>query len=89
MSDYLRCYAEVSLPAIGHNIAEVRKRIAPDVKLLAVIKADAYGHGAVTVGKYLEDRVDYFAVATLEELSLIHISGWSAHRHRSGSKGRR
>ncbi len=38
MSDYLRCYAEVSLPAIGHNIAEVRKRIAPDVKLLAVIK---------------------------------------------------
>ena len=67
MSDYLRCYAEVSLPAIGHNIAEVRKRIAPDVKLLAVIKADAYGHGAVTVGKYLEDRVDYFAVATLEE----------------------
>ena len=42
--EYLRCYAQVSLPAIGHNIDEVRKRLAPGVKLLAVIKADAYGH---------------------------------------------
>ena len=67
MNDYLRCYAEVSLPAIGHNIAEVRKKTAPGVKLLVVIKADAYGHGAVTVGKYLQDQADYFAVAALEE----------------------
>ena len=65
--EYLRCYAQVSLPAIGHNIDEVRKRLAPGVKLLAVIKADAYGHGACRVGKYLEPRVNYFAVATLEE----------------------
>ena len=67
MSDYLRCYAEVSLSAIGHNIAEVKKRLEPGVRLLAVIKADAYGHGAVRVGKYLEEQVDYFAVATAEE----------------------
>ncbi len=65
--EYLRCYAQISLPAIGHNIEEVRKRLAPGVKLLAVIKADAYGHGACKVGKYLEPKVDYFAVATLEE----------------------
>ena len=65
--EYLRCYAQVSLPAIGHNIDEVRKRLAPGVKLLAVIKADAYGHRACRVGKYLEPRVNYFAVATLEE----------------------
>jgi len=65
--EYLRCYAQVSLLAIGHNIDEVRKRLAPGVKLLAVIKADAYGHGACRVGKYLEPRVNYFAVATLEE----------------------
>ncbi len=75
MSDYLRCWAEISLSAIGHNIEEVRKRLAPGVRLLAVIKADAYGHGAVRVGKYLEDRVDYFAVATLEEALELRENG--------------
>ena len=75
MSDYLRCWAEISLSAIGHNIEEVRKRLAPGVRLLAVIKADAYGHGAVRVGKYLEDRVNYFAVATLEEAVELRENG--------------
>ncbi len=75
MSDYLRCYAEVSLSAIGHNIAEVKKRLKPGVKLLAVIKADAYGHGAVRVGRYLEDQADYFAVATAEEAVELREAG--------------
>ena len=75
MSGYLRCYAEVSLKAIGHNIAQVKKRLRPGVKLLAVIKADAYGHGAVRVGKYLEDQVDYFAVATAEEAMELREQG--------------
>ena len=73
--EYLRCYAPVSLQAIGHNIGEVRKRLAPGVKLMAVIKADAYGHGACQVGKYLESKVDYFAVATLEEALELRESG--------------
>ena len=73
--EYLRCYAPVSLQAIGHNIGEVRKRLAPGVKLMAVIKADAYGHGACRVGKYLESKVDYFAVATLEEALELRESG--------------
>ena len=63
------------LQAIGHNIGEVRKRLAPGVKLMAVIKADAYGHGACRVGKYLESQVDYFAVATLEEALELRESG--------------
>lgn len=67
MNSYLRCYAEVSLEAIGHNIGEVKKRIDPEVKLMVVVKADAYGHGSITVGRYLEPMVDYFGVATLEE----------------------
>lgn len=67
MNSYLRCYAEVSLEAIGHNIGEVKKRIAPEVRLMVVIKADAYGHGALAVSRYLEPKVDYFGVATLEE----------------------
>lgn len=67
MNTYHRCYAEVSLHAIKHNISEVKKRLAPGVKLLVVIKADAYGHGAVKVGTFLEQTADYFAVAALEE----------------------
>lgn len=65
--EYLRCYAQVSLEAISHNIEEVKKRLAPGVKVLAVVKADAYGHGVRAVSRHLERQVDYFAVATLEE----------------------
>jgi alanine racemase len=75
MNHYYRCWAEISLPAIGHNIAGVRKRLLPGVRLMAVIKADAYGHGAVRVGKYLEDKVDYFAVATLDEAVELRENG--------------
>ena len=67
MDKYLRTYAEVSLPAIHHNVEEARKRILPGTKILAVVKADAYGHGAVRVAESLEDIADFFAVATLEE----------------------
>lgn len=77
MNGYHRCFAEVSLCAIGHNIAEVKKRLAPGVKLLAVIKADAYGHGAMRVGKYLEPEADYFAVATIEEAIELREGGIS------------
>ena len=64
---YYNVQAEVDLDAIYHNIIEMRKHIRPDTLLLAVIKADAYGHGAVAVAKALEDEVDYYAVAHLEE----------------------
>lgn len=59
--------AEVDLDAIRHNIMEMRQHIRPDTLLLAVIKADAYGHGAVAVAKALEDLADYYAVAHLAE----------------------
>ena len=75
MEKYLRAYAEVDLEAIGHNIAEVRKNVGSKVKICAVIKADAYGHGAVAVGKYLESAVDYFAVATVDEAIELREAG--------------
>lgn len=59
--------AEVDLDAIRHNIMEMKKHIRPETKLLAVVKADAYGHGAVAVAKALEDLADYYAVAHLAE----------------------
>lgn len=75
---YLRCYAEISLEAIGHNIREVKKRLPEGVKLLGVVKANAYGHGAVPVASYLENQVDYFATATIEEAVELRENGISA-----------
>lgn len=78
MNRYLRCYAEISLKAIGHNIREVKKRLPEGVKLLGVVKANAYGHGAVPVASYLENQVDYFATATIEEAVELRENGISA-----------
>lgn len=78
MSRYLRCYAEISLEAIRHNIREVKKRLPEGVKLLGVVKANAYGHGAVPVASYLENQVDYFATATIEEAIELREHGISA-----------
>ena len=75
MQPYLRSYAEVSLEAIRHNVTEVKKRVPDGVKVLAVVKANAYGHGAVPVAKALEDLADYYAVAMLEEAVELREAG--------------
>ena len=67
MKEYVRCYAKISLDAIEHNIDEVVKKVGKDVGVLAVIKADGYGHGAIPIAKRLADKVQYFAVASIEE----------------------
>jgi alanine racemase len=62
-----RVTATVDLAAIRHNLAAVR-RMAPESKVMAAVKADAYGHGAVPVSRALESAgVDSLAVACLEE----------------------
>lgn len=75
MEKYYRCYAEISLDAIRSNILQVRKRVPDGVKILAVIKANGYGHGALQVGECLEDLVDYYAVATIEEAVQLRKGG--------------
>ena len=75
MSTYLRSYAEISLDAIRHNLLETRKRLSPGVNVMAVIKANAYGHGAVPVARALEDLAEYFAVATVEEAIELREAG--------------
>ena len=64
---YSRTYAQIDLGAIRHNISEERKRVGDHVKIMAVIKADAYGHGDVQVAEALEDLVDAYGVAVAEE----------------------
>ena len=64
---YHRCFAAIDLDALDHNLAALQAKMAPGVKSCAVVKANGYGHGAVRVSLHLEDRVDYFAVACIEE----------------------
>ncbi|MGH8506799.1 MAG: alanine racemase [Stenotrophobium sp.] len=62
-----RVTATIDLAAIQHNLGQVR-RYAPGSRVMAAIKADAYGHGAVPVARALESaKVDAFAVACMEE----------------------
>jgi alanine racemase len=64
-----RVYAKVDTDAIRHNLIETKKLIAGDTKIMAVVKANAYGHGAVKVTHAIDD-LDFicgYAVATVEE----------------------
>ena len=63
-----RTWAEVNLDAIAHNIREIRKITNPNAQIMAVVKADAYGHGFLEVTKtLLENGADRLAVAVLQE----------------------
>ena len=64
---YNRVYAKIDLDAISGNITAVKQKVTKGTKVMAVVKADAYGHGAVTVAKHLESLVDYFGVADVYE----------------------
>lgn len=65
---YHRVSAEIDLDAIAHNIKEIRGKINKDTRLLAVVKADGYGHGAVEVSKVcLFSGADQLGVATCDE----------------------
>lgn len=74
--DYQRVYAEVRLDAVISNMDNMKVNIAPKTKMIAVIKTDGYGHGAIPIARELEG-LDYlfgFAVATAEEaLILRHV----------------
>ncbi len=63
----LRTYAAIDLDAVLYNYNNIRAKLPQGVKLLGVIKADAYGHGAVALGKLLDDKCDFFGVACIEE----------------------
>jgi alanine racemase len=61
-------WVEIDLDAANHNIGRVRRIIGPGVALLFVVKADAYGHGAVRISRLAEEcGVDMLGVATLDE----------------------
>ena len=69
-------WAEVDLDALAHNICEVRRLTAKESLILAAVKADAYGHGAVTSSKiFLENGADRLGVARLREAVELRDAG--------------
>jgi alanine racemase len=70
---------EIDLNAIAHNIQAVRSKVGDGVKIMAVVKADGYGHGATEVAKVaLQSRADCLGVAIPEEGVELRLSGITA-----------
>ena len=74
-----RTWAEIDLDALAHNYQQARRKIGPNVKYLGVVKADAYGHGAIQVSRKLEQLgADYLAVSSLDEAKELRRAGIQA-----------
>ncbi|MCQ2520290.1 MAG: alanine racemase [Lachnospiraceae bacterium] len=70
-----RTWSEIDLDALIHNYRTLRKRVGENVKFLGVVKADAYGHGAVEVSKTLEaEGADYLAVSSIDEAMELRVN---------------
>ena len=67
MRNYNRIEADIDLDAVRYNIETIQALNPSDRKTLLVIKADAYGHGAVSFAKEFGDLADYFGVACIDE----------------------
>lgn len=77
MKTYSRVYARIDLDAIAYNMEQMKRNLTPNTEVIAVIKADGYGHGAVQIAEMLEG-IDYiwgFAVATLDEAVVLRTEG--------------
>ncbi len=73
MKQYKRVYAEVNMDMFEHNLLEIKKAVKPETRIIAVIKMDAYGHGAVPLAEFMEeqDMVWGYAVATVDEAVIL------------------
>ncbi|HKS03948.1 MAG TPA: alanine racemase, partial [Chthoniobacterales bacterium] len=67
MKENYRCWAEIDRSALRRNVAFLRQKFGPGVEFLAVVKANAYGHGMIEVARTIADQANIFGVANLEE----------------------
>lgn len=73
-------WIEIDVGAVEHNLRQVKSRLDGKTKLIAVIKANAYGHGAVGIAKILSrNGVDFFAVSYLDEALQLRRAGITAN----------
>ena len=75
--NYQRGYAVIDLDAIHYNMEQMHRNLTPGTKMIGVIKTDAYGHGAVQIGRELEPLpyVSGYATATAEEAMILRHAG--------------
>ncbi|BBF43788.1 alanine racemase [Lachnospiraceae bacterium KM106-2] len=67
MENYYRVQANINLDAIYDNLVNLKKLTKADTRLMAIVKADGYGHGAVAIVKTVDGIVDAYGVAIIEE----------------------
>ena len=74
---YDRIYAAINLDAINHNTEVIKNGLSEHTKILAVVKTDGYGHGAIPIAKELEGKEEIygFATATAEEAFILRKIG--------------
>ena len=71
-----RTWAEIDLDALAHNYHALRRQMGPNARFLGVVKADAYGHGAIQVGRELEALgAEYLAVSNMDEARELRLGG--------------
>ncbi len=77
MDNYSRVYAKVDLDAVSYNLEQMKQYMEKEVQIMAVVKTDGYGHGAVMIAKHVEplDYIGGFAVATAEEALILRRNG--------------
>lgn len=75
MERYFRTHAVVHTDIIRNNFIQMKTLIDADTKIVAVIKADAYGHGSVSAANVLKDEADFFGVATVDEAMELRNAG--------------
>lgn len=74
-----RAWVEIDLGAVEHNVKQLKKLLVPQTQLMAVVKADAYGHGAVTIAKVaLSSGASWLGVATVPEGIQLREAGITA-----------
>jgi alanine racemase len=77
MNDSPLIWAEIDLAAIAHNVRELRRRADPQAKVMAVVKANGYGHGAVEVARTaLASGAEWLGVARLPEAIPLREAGF-------------
>jgi alanine racemase len=79
ISTLLPTYATIDLAALVHNLSQIKRYLSPSCEVMAVVKANAYGHGAVETAQALSSQgVGRFAVASLDEGIALRDAGLSA-----------
>jgi alanine racemase len=74
-----RAWVEIDLPAIDRNVGRIKQALPPHVRYVAVVKANAYGHGMPEVAtRLLQAGVDCFAVANVAEAAILREVGHDA-----------